>query len=236
MKQLTSAAKIFLAEERGTTETAAYRRQQLFAGDDFTNIHKHPFSALYQLTEDTLDRHAAVSLNTATPSLLALMPVYGAVTVKDSRGLEWTVAAGQLLLLPVSKDDSITVHNPFEDELVNYLQAWSLAATAAVCGFDVNKYPGCLVGISPSVMDLYQLPFYLSVGKFAGRQETVHQLRDSRNGIFVLVLSGVFEVQGRLLHAGDGLALCQPAAIDAEALSNDAVMLAVEIPFLNTSF
>lgn len=179
-----------------------------------------------------------MSLGAETHTLLVLMPVSGSIHVNDSKSGDWTVGTGQLILLPVNAGEQVNISNPYPAEPVNYLQwwfhtaTWSATATAAVSGFDVNKYPGCLVGISPSVMDLYQLPFYLSVGKFDRQQKTVHHLRDSRNGIFVLALSGIFEVQGRLLNTGDGLAIDQPAEIEAAALSSDAILLAVEIPFL----
>lgn len=46
---------------------------------------------------------------------------------------------------------------------------------------------------------------------------------------FALVLAGAFEVAGRLLHAHDGLALWDTAAVALEALGNDAVLLVLEL-------
>jgi len=42
-------------------------------------------------------------------------------------------------------------------------------------------------------------------------------------------LEGAFEVEGRLLHARDGLALWETEKVELEALSNDAIILVMEI-------
>lgn len=47
-------------------------------------------------------------------------------------------------------------------------------------------------------------------------------------GIFVFVLQGAFETEGRLLHERDGLALWDVDKIEMEALSNDALVCLVE--------
>lgn len=44
------------------------------------------------------------------------------------------------------------------------------------------------------------------------------------------MLEGAFEVQGTLLHARDGLALWETDEVEMEALSNDAIILLVELP------
>jgi len=47
----------------------------------------------------------------------------------------------------------------------------------------------------------------------------------------VLAIEGAFEIQGTLLHARDGLALCGTDEVEVEALSNDAIVLLIELPF-----
>lgn len=43
------------------------------------------------------------------------------------------------------------------------------------------------------------------------------------------VLQGTFEVENRLLEAKDGLALWNTANIELEALSNEAILLLLEV-------
>jgi len=77
------------------------------------------------------------------------------------------------------------------------------------------------------------------IGKYDGRNDGIYQLKavenkQLANGIFVFILSGAFDVQNRFLHARDGLALSdlQDELIEFEALSNDAILLLMEIPMV----
>ena len=47
----------------------------------------------------------------------------------------------------------------------------------------------------------------------------------------MFAIEGAFEIQGALLHARDGLALWRTDEIEAEDLSNDAIILLIELPF-----
>ena len=48
-------------------------------------------------------------------------------------------------------------------------------------------------------------------------------------GAFVFVIEGAFEVQGTLLHERDGLALWKTEEVEMEALSNEAIILVIEL-------
>ena len=91
--------------------------------------------------------------------------------------------------------------------------------------FDIINYKNQLVPIPVN-----NTPFKYGIGKYAGREESLYELSKGGNGLFVFVIQGAFEVQYRLLHPRDGLALWEADAIELEALSNDAIIFVVEIP------
>ena len=72
------------------------------------------------------------------------------------------------------------------------------------------------------------LPFRISIGQFSGREEVVKSVVDFPN-VFCYVLAGAFEISGRLLQPLDGLAIWDIEEIDMEALSNNALVLMVEM-------
>ena len=74
------------------------------------------------------------------------------------------------------------------------------------------------------------MPFTVSIGKFSGRGETIYKLPNRNSGLFAFVIEGAFEVEGRLLHARDGLTLWETEEAEMEALSNDAIVLLIELP------
>ena len=72
------------------------------------------------------------------------------------------------------------------------------------------------------------LPFALRLGRFMGREEAVYKVQPG-NQLFAFVVAGAFELEGRLLHEKDGLALWDAEEVELEALSNHALVLVVEL-------
>ncbi|HSC39564.1 MAG TPA: hypothetical protein VLD19_16885, partial [Chitinophagaceae bacterium] len=98
--------------------------------------------------------------------------------------------------------------------------------------FNLEDSPNKLVEAFAPLWDILSATntgFAGSIGKFAGREEAVYKMKNPARGLFAFVLQGAFEVQYRLLHAGDGLGLWELPEIELEALSNDAIILFLEV-------
>lgn len=61
-------------------------------------------------------------------------------------------------------------------------------------------------------------------------REVVYALSHPGHSLFVFVVQGAFEVQYRLLEGGDGLALWALSQTEIEALSDEAILLLLELP------
>jgi redox-sensitive bicupin YhaK (pirin superfamily) len=66
-----------------------------------------------------------------------------------------------------------------------------------------------------------------------GRQEAIYHKKNPKTGVFIFVIQGELEVQYRLMHEGDGLALWEVDEVEFEALSNNAILLILEVPILD---
>jgi len=234
-----SKAKIFLADERGVNETNWSRSQPTFNFAKYFNENKTPFGDLYLLNDEVLDAGQSLTIGVGEHSYMILLPVIGAVGVKDSSGNENFIAAGQLQVLPADYGDSIVISNPFGEGLVNFLQVRVRGdrtlppQKSGLYTYDINKCMNSLLTISPVSQREFVLPFSISIGKFEGRGETNYKVKNNDAGLFVFVIEGAFEVQGTLLHARDGLALWDTDEAEMEALSNDAIVLLMELPLQN---
>lgn len=241
-----SKGKIFLSEERGLNELEWFRSYNTFNFGRYYNEFKTPFGALYVLNEDTLAGDRSFTMNVEEDSCIILIPVVGAIACKDSTGNAGLVEAGQAQLLNIPAGGSFEVKNPYGSDLVKFLQLWiktpgtTVSPAAQSFSFDLtgrknrlieifSPAPGALLNSSQSSSQhSAALPVGL-MGKFAGREEATYQILNG-NGLFAFVIEGVFEVQYRLLHAGDGLGLWGLQEVELEALSNDAIILLVEVP------
>lgn len=223
--------KIFLAEERGHNELEWFRSYNTFNFGRYQQEHKTPFGPLYVLNDDTLAGGKTISMTIETDSEILLMPVVGAITYQDSLGNASVIEAGECQVYATPKNTTIQIGNPYDNELVNFLQIWSYRSAIEtdngpqLIPFDIINYENQVV---PILAD--NSPYKYAIGKYAGREESVYNMGDANNGLFVFAIQGAFEVQYRLLHPRDGLALWEVDEVEFEALSNDAIIFIMEIP------
>jgi quercetin 2,3-dioxygenase len=228
-----SKAKMFLAGERGLNENEWFRNFNTFNFGNYFNEHKNPFGDIYVVNDDTLDAGRSLRMRIEDYSYVILLPVIGAIAYKDSSGNDNLIAAGQVEILTINKDETIEITNPFDEGLINFLQVWIKTDITAAKGsnlstYNVNKCINGLLKISPANFGTSSLPFIVSIGKFEGRGETTCHLKNKNSRFFVFVIEGAFEVEGRLLHSRDGLGLWDIEQAEVEALSNDAIILTIE--------
>ena len=228
-----SKGKIFLASERGHTETDWFRSYNTFNFGQYQHEHKQPFGPLYVLNDDTLAGKRTIKLLVEEASVIVLLPVVGAIIYKDSNGNRATLEAGEVQFFFTPKGTTVEICNPFETELINYLQLWlkcsSEQPSSRLIAFDIESDTNRLIELLSfrSASSLFVLK--ASIGIFDGREEAVYKLSNTNHGLFVFVLQGAFEVQNRLLETRDGLALWDIEEIELEALSNEAIILLIEI-------
>ena len=226
-------AKIFLGEHRGLQQSEGYRGFRTFNFGNYFNEHKHSFGNLFALNEDTLAGGHSLKTEVAADSVILLIPVVGTIQFMNREGHQELIAAGQTRIYNASRGGFIRITNPFETELVNFLQVWiNPEAAGFFCQdttieFDLANNKNQLVSLTPSVCET-SIPFRCAIGRFAGRTDLTYNVRNEKGQVFVFILEGAFEVQNRLLHAKDGLALWNSPAIEAEALSKDAILLVIE--------
>jgi len=230
---------MFLAENRGLNESRWFRRYSTFNFEDYFNEHKHPLGDLYVLHDDTIDGGRSLPMSVQERSYVVLLPTVGVISYSDGSGYRNLVAAGQSLIVLHEPGSEFQITNPFPQELVNYLQIWIRAdESEGIKAFlstykNVNENLNRLIPLFWDAKKTFS-PFYtMYIGKFSGRGETVYSKKYKSTEFFVFVLQGVFEVEGRLLHARDGLALWNTECLEMEALSNDAVILVLEERFSN---
>lgn len=224
--------KIFLADQRGLVETSEFRRYSTFNFGPYAHEHKTPFGSLYVVNEETLGGGQHIEFTVEQASYIMLIPVIGEVVAATTAGSA-TVGVEQLQLLAVPANITVQLTNPYETELVTFLQLWVKAeqpieeVCAHVFDFQLAAVKNQLLPIVGPQVNL-ALPFAVRIGRFAGRQEVVYHL-ENQASFFAFVLAGAFEAQGRLLHEKDGLALWDTEEVELEALSNDALLVVIEL-------
>jgi redox-sensitive bicupin YhaK (pirin superfamily) len=226
---LQSEATIFLADQRGCSQTDWFRSFHTFNFGAYQAENREPFGTLRVFNDDTLAAEKSLKMQLDENTDVILLPLVGAIEYRNSLGETGFIEAGQVQVFSAAKGMEYEVMNPYSDELVNFLQIW-------ISG-QKEQFTAKIIQNSFDFEDKNQLlPLFSTqergmIGQFGGREEGVYTVQHpDTHGVFVFVIEGAFEVQNRLLHPRDGLSLTHVAEIEFEALSNDAILLILEIP------
>lgn len=223
--------KIFLAEQRGLLETTAFRRYCTFQFGAYLDEHKAPFGSLLAVNEETLAAGQVVALPAPAAACVLVLPLLGAVLAGTQAASAARVEVEEIWVGTVPAGGTLHLLNPYETDLVSCLHVWVKAgpvpAGSQTLAFEAAQPTNQLLELLPDSSGA--LPCRASLGRFAGRAEAEYHLHQPGAGFFAFVLAGAFEIAGRLLHAKDGLALWNTSTVEVEALSNDALLLVLEV-------
>jgi hypothetical protein len=227
---LSAEAIIYLAEQRGCTQSDWHRSFHTFSFGNYYNENKKPFGAVNAFNDETLRGGHTLTLAAKDQTVLLLLPLVGAVNYNLFSGANGSIEAGEAHILSFAANTELQITNPFDSELVNFLHIW-LAPQEKIQWDGVKKLQFDLSNNKDQLISLCEgtseRPAF-HIGSFNGRSEGVLRLKDSNKGIFVFVIDGAFEVQNRLMQYRDGLAVWNTNEIEFEALSNDAIILMIE--------
>jgi len=235
-------AKIFLANERGRIETSLFRSLHTFCFGNYQLASKAAFGPLYLLNDDSLAGGQTISHTVEEDSDLLLIPLVGTIQYRDSLENDLLISPGESSLFSLPRYATLEITNPHQEGLINYLQLWirkpgSFSSVRRDGSFDLEKNKNLLLDVFSEVRKTFNLGSSIvkfSMGKFVGREDISYNLHSTSNGVFAFVIEGAFEVSDRLLESRDGLALWNTSNIEMESLSNNAIILMVEVQLRST--
>jgi quercetin 2,3-dioxygenase len=230
--------KIYLSDQRGLTQTKQFNRYSTFSFEAYVHADKMPFGRLYVCNDETIAPAQQISFVVEEASHIIIIPITGDVTCNNGSGDSQRVEVEQICMFTMPTQSTFQIANPYQQEAISLLQIWLKADdpvkkhASQSFSFKFQCIENKLLEILPgnnSSIAVNQLPFSLSLGSFAGRKDTTYVLNGRDTAFFAFVIEGAFEVEGRLLHAGDAITLWNVTEIELEALSTQALILTMEI-------
>ena len=224
------SAHIYLADQRGQLATAQQQRLSTLNFGPYAAEGRAAFGRLWAFNEESLAPGQAVALPVAEATLLVLLPITGAVGYQGAGALGGTADVEQVLVLPLPAGSTLHLHNPYPNAVITFLHLWLAAEAPLPAAAQTFAYRfGQLENTLAELVPLGPLPFGLHLGRFQGRHEAALSVGAAGSLVFAFVLAGAFELQNCLLHAGDGLGLRDCTTVELEALSNEALVLLLEL-------
>lgn len=231
-----SPGKIYLSDLRGLTETKTFRRYATFNYADYHSESRQPFGNLEVLNDELLAAGGTVSFQIKQNAFVVLVPITGGLLVKDNSGKNSNIDVGEVYVDFKPANSNIELTNSYKEDWINFLYLQFTVAKETsntfnkTYNFDLERSLNTLQKVVFNENDANQtLPFSINIGRFNGREEAVINTKNKNSLFFAFVIAGAFELQNRLLHERDGLALWDLETADMEALSNNAVIMLIEL-------
>jgi quercetin 2,3-dioxygenase len=228
---MQTEATIYLAQQRGCSLSDWYRGLYTFNFGTYSNENRKAFGKLQAFNDETLGAGHTISYRAADDTFVLLLPLVGGLNYDTGSAAPGFLDVGETYWFFAGKDSEFRISNPYENELINFLQIGFAVGdnggdrrAGRRHTFDIDLHKNQLVPFQPQAQGVGSF----LLGTFQGREEGTYALRSPANDVFIFVLEGAFEVQNRLLHARDGLAITHAEAIEFEALSNEAIILIIE--------
>lgn len=221
--------QIYLSNARGLTLTKTYRSFHTFNDGNYYDRNRKPFGNLITCNDDTLVGGETMRIIADRNLEIMLLPLVGAIELSINGGKPEFIEIGEAKVFSVSANDAYEIRNLYDNELVNFLHI----RFARAFGTESIKNRSVYFDIDTNKHTLQNIGANCYIGKLAGREEGFLTLKPESQGVFGFVIEGAFEFQNRLLEARDSIALWNddndPLQIEFEALSNDAILLIIEV-------
>lgn len=226
--KIISQGKIFLSDQRSVTENERIKRYSTFNFDNIYNPAKEPIGDLYALHDDMLAPDASINFFHREQGYVIIIPILGTITYFDEEENQFDIEVGKSAMIFHQESSFFKLKNPYPDVTISYLivaikSDKEYSSTPSFLNIDLSK-PNHLNFITEE-----NVPFKIGVSRFKGRGENDYTLPPA-SILYAFVLVGAFEIDGRLLHERDGLAIWDTDKVEMEALSNDAILLTIELP------
>ncbi|MES2488085.1 MAG: pirin [Bacteroidota bacterium] len=216
-----SQARIYKSHQRGPTENENQRTLSTFNFEGYQNETRDTFGTLCVLNDETLAPKFELKRQVPQGMLTIIIPLVGGVEYSTDNGL-FEALTGEAAFI---SGGSLSLKNPYESELINFLYLQFKSNTTAPPTSVINLDERNILHAFMANTGIHG-----AMGIFTGREEALYRLKNPENGLFVFIINGAFEVKGRLLEERDGLALWDTPEADMEALSENAIILILEVP------
>ena len=192
---------------------------------------------LLHFNDETLAAKYSTEFAARQSQVTYLIPLSGRLNI-NYKGQPHIIKPGTLYILDLSAGDRIKITNPQREELSNYLilSTESMATFSKMTQFvyfDLSSAEQArqkLLEIHaighPSISGTFKK---VSMGRYNAREDfSYYPHKREANKTLFYVVSGSFEVEGRLLQDRDGLMLWNTDQVQMESMEQDSILLIFE--------
>ncbi|MEJ5048219.1 hypothetical protein WH221_00085 [Chryseobacterium culicis] len=178
---------------------------------------------LYNVKEIVLDIEGELRLSFEEERTLLILPLYGEIIITD---FYETISAGMSLTLNTQAGKDIVIKNMVYHDRTDVL-IFEFKKEENIQNYTKNVLDFTLKNNAFNISKVLQQPNF--IGLYNGRAEGYYALKDADKSIFGMVINGAFEFQNRLMENRDAILLWELEELEFEALSENALILFMEV-------
>lgn len=230
------------AETRGHANHGWLNSYHTFSFANYHNPQRMNFGVLRVLNDDEVAAGMGFGTHGHSNMEIISIPLEGDLEHKDSMGNTTVIKQGDIQALSAGTGIQHSEKNKNQDQKVKFLQIWVLPNKVNVA----PKYDQITLETNRLINQFHQIvspnpeddgvwihqDAWFQLGNFEARKNTTYTLKDSTNGVYLFLLEGKCEANGKTLETRDGLGIWDTDKIDFSFKQASQILL-MEVPMAN---
>lgn len=227
------------ANSRGDANHGWLKSKHTFSFANYHNPERMGFGALRVINDDHVTGGQGFGKHSHRDMEIISIPLSGKLGHGDNIGNDGIIETGEIQVMSAGTGITHSEMNGDEKEDVKFLQIWVIPNKGSV----EPRYQQVLMDedmkpnefnqvLSPNPDDagvwIHQDAWF-HMGNFDKGVTQTYDLKDTRNGVYVLVLEGKVTINGNTLDTRDGLGIWDTKSFTMDA-DTDARVLLMEVP------
>ncbi|WCL48975.1 pirin family protein [Leptospira sp. GIMC2001] len=233
----------YKADSRGFFDFGWLKTYHSFSFGSYFDPERIRFGALRVLNDDSIDAAQGFGTHPHDNMEIVTIPLLGALAHKDSMGNTEIIRKGEVQIMSAGTGITHSEFNASNDEDAAILQIWVLPKKRGIAPrYGQKVFPGnerqnqFQLIVSPTGDDAAEKgpvwinqDAYFSLGNFESGTHAVYTKNLTSNGLFIFVIEGKVQVNGKILDRRDGLGLYPNVQTQIDAVENSEILI-IEVP------
>ena len=229
------------ANTRGHANHGWLNAMHSFSFASWYNPERIHFGALRVLNDDVVAPGMGFGKHPHDNMEIITIPLRGALRHEDSMGFSEVINAGEVQVMSAGTGIYHSEFNASNSEDINLFQIWIFPNKQQV----QPRYDQINYGFSDLENNFHQLvsPNPEDEGTWIHQNAWIHMasltkdtaieynLKDSKNGVYFMVIDGEFEIEANTLSERDAIGIWETESIKLKAI-NQGKILAIEVPMI----
>lgn len=231
--------RLIKEETRGHANHGWLNAKHSFSFASWYNPEKIHFGVLRVLNDDIIAAKMGFSTHPHDNMEIITIPLTGALAHKDSMGNSSTIQAGEIQVMSAGSGVEHSEFNPLKDQETNLFQIWLFPNKRNVeprydqQKIEVADHPNELVQIlSPNQNEagvwIHQDAWF-HMGEFLNDTTLTYSLKKPDNGLYIMQIEGVSEIEGNTLNRRDALEVENANEVTINMKANSSILI-MEVP------